>query len=190
MPPAAQPRLKKGRVYRTVDLSRWGRDPSRLAKRLEQEGALMRLGHGLFASPRKSKFGWAPPNDEELMRGFLGGAPFVMTGPERWNPLGLGSTAVFPARLVYNTKRSGEFELGGHRFILRRVRFPERPTPEWAAVDLIENRDKAGVSLEALEARLARALSTGRFRIDALRQAAGGFGVQSTRDVIERVGRQ
>ena len=135
MPPPAQPQLRKGRVYRTADLSRWGRNPSRLARRLVQEGTLTRLGQGLFVSPRKSKFGWAPPNDEELMRGFLGGARFLMTGPERWNPLGLGSTAVFPARLVYNTKRSGEFELGSRRFLLRRVRFPKQPTPEWAAVD-------------------------------------------------------
>ena len=148
----------------------------------------MRLGHGLFVSPRKGKFGWAPPTDEELMRGFLGGAPFVMTGPERWNLLGLDSTAVFPARLVYNTKRSGEFKLGGRRFLLRRVRFPERPTPEWAAVDLIENHAMAGVSLEMLEARLARALCTGRLRFDVLRREADEYGVQSTRDLIERAG--
>ena len=45
------------------------------------------------------------------------------TGSEHWNALGLGTTAVFPAKLVYNTKRSGEFTLGGRRFLLRRVGF-------------------------------------------------------------------
>jgi hypothetical protein len=55
------------------------------------------------------------------MRAFLDGGPFVFTSPERWNALGLGSTAVFAAPLVYNTKRSGAFELGGRRFVLRRV---------------------------------------------------------------------
>ena len=41
------------------------------------------------------------------MRTFLDGGPFVFTGAERWNALGLVSTAAFAAPLVYNTKRSG-----------------------------------------------------------------------------------
>src|SRR3990170_8802520 len=80
--------------------------------------------HGLFVHPRRGRFGVVPPSDEELLRAFLCGAPFVLTGPDRWNALGLGTTAVFAAPLVYNTKRSGTFELGGRRFVLRRVAFP------------------------------------------------------------------
>lgn len=189
MPPAAQPRLERNRVYRTADLAKWGRNPSRLARRLVRQCALERLGHGLFVSPRRTKFGWARPTDEELLRGFLGNTPFVMTGPERWNPLGLGATAIFPARLVYNTKRSGKFELAGRRFLLRRVKFPDQPTAEWAAVDLIENRAMAGVPLEILEAHLAQAIAARRLRMDKLRRAANVFGIQSTRDLIERAGR-
>jgi len=37
---------------------------------------------------------------------------------------GAGITALFAAPLVYNTKRSGTFELGGRKFVLRRVAFP------------------------------------------------------------------
>jgi hypothetical protein len=40
----------------------------------------------------KSRFGDVPPTREELLRGFLEGSPYVITGPERWNPLGLGTT--------------------------------------------------------------------------------------------------
>ena len=47
------------------------------------------------------------------MRAFLDGGRFVFTGPERWNALGLGTTALFATPLVYNTRRSGTFELGG-----------------------------------------------------------------------------
>ncbi len=149
----------------------------------------MRLAHGLFLHPRRSRFGPVPPNDDALMRSFLGGAPFLLTGPELWNPLGLGSTAVFPVRLVYNTKRSGEFELGGRRFLLRRVRFPENPTPEWAVVDLVEHHRSAGLSRDELEAVLARALAAGRFRRDSLREAAREYGTRATQELIERAAR-
>ncbi len=186
MPPPSRPTLEPGKVYRTSDLAAWGRNPSRLAKRLEREGVLVRLAHGVFLHPRQSRFGSVPPDDDSLMRSFLGGAPFVMTGPERWNPLGLGSTAVFPARLVYNTKRSGEFTLGGRRFILRRVSFPENPTPEWSVVDLLEHSDVAGVSRADLEANLARAIATRRFTSEALQQAARQYGTRKTRDLIDR----
>ena len=83
-------------------------------------------------------------------------------GPERWNALGLGSTAVFAAPLVYNTKRSGAFELGGRRFVLRRVGFPPNPPPEWFVVDLFENADRAGASRTELPAALTRACARPR----------------------------
>ncbi len=190
MPPPSEPTLEPGRVYRTSDLAAWGRNPSRLARRLVSEGVLVRLAQGLFMHPRQSRFGPVPPDDDALMRSFLGGARFLVTGPERWNPLGLGSTAVFPAQLVYNTKRSGAFTLGGRRFILRRVGFPDQPTPEWAVVDLIEHHDMAGVSREELQANLARAIGSRRFRTEALRETARRYGTRATRDLIERAAKQ
>ena len=120
------------------------------------------------------------------MRGFLEGAPFLLTGPERWNALGLGATAVFPVRLVYNTKRSGEFRLGGRRFLLRRVRFPRKPAPEWFAVDLIERHEMTGLSLDELEENLSLALLGGRLELQKLREASRDFGTRSTEALIER----
>ena len=84
----------------------------------------MPLAHGLFAQLRRGRFGPVPPSDDEVMRAFLDGGPFVFTGPDRWNALGLGTTSLFAAPLVYNTKRSGTFDLGGRRYVLRRVAFP------------------------------------------------------------------
>lgn len=179
--------LEKGRVYRTKDFVRWTANPARLAKRLVDEGLLMRLGHGMYAHPEQSKFGPTPPTDQELMRGFLDGAPFVFTGPERWNTLGLGSTAMFAAPLVYNTKRSGRFEFGGRAFELSRVKFPRQPTPEWFAVDLLENHDKAGVSLDVLRDELAKAVHEKRLREGALRDAAEVYGTRPTRELVARV---
>lgn len=54
-----------------------------------------------------------PPSAKEVVRAFVKDSPYVFTGPEYWNALGLGSTAVFPVQPVYNTKRSGEYQLGG-----------------------------------------------------------------------------
>lgn len=145
----------------------------------------MPLAHGLYAAPEKSRFGPAPPSDDELMRGFLGGAPFIFTGPERWNALRLGSTGLFAHQLVYNTKRSGTFDLGGRRFVLRRVRFPRKPTSEWYVVDLFEHADEAGASMSDLRASLHEALRRGDFDATRLRDAAADYGTLATRELIE-----
>lgn len=187
MPAPAQPQLEPGRVYRTQDLAAWGQNPSRLAQRLEREGQLRRLARGLFVHPRQSRFGAVPPDDTELLRAFLEGAPFVITGPERWNALGLGTTAMFSSRLVYNTKRSGTFKLGGRRFLLRRVRFPESSSSaEWFVVDLLEHHEMAGASLVELERRLSRALAAGRFNLGELRAMAREYSTHATQALVER----
>lgn len=185
MPAPSLPHLEPGRVYRTRDLSAWGANAPRLAKRLVREGQLVRLAHGLFARPKRSRFGMAPPSDEELMRAFLDDSPFVFTGPERWNALGLGATALFAQNLVYNQKRSGTFDLGGRRFLLRRVAFPENPSPEWFVVDLFEHAGQAAVAPEGLEAALVRELRRGAFDRARLRDMATRYGTKATSRRIE-----
>jgi hypothetical protein len=181
---AATPTLEAGRVYRTRDLAAWSANPPRLAKRLVRDGLLMPLAHGLFAHPKKSRFGSVPPTDQELMRAFLDGASFVFTGPEKWNALGLGSTAVFATPLVYNTKRSGPFTFGGGSFQLRRVAFPESPPPEWFVVDLFENADRAGASKTELAAALARALRRGAFSRERLDEMTKKFASKGTASLV------
>ena len=80
------------------------------------------------------------------------------TGPERWNPLGLWTSALLSAPILYNAKRSGTFDLGGRRFALRRVAFPGEPTPDWFVIDLFENAGSAGASRVDLAKALERAL--------------------------------
>lgn len=188
MPAPTQPKLVAGRVYRTRDLLSWGRNAPRLASRLVDEGALVQLAHGLFVHPRRGKFGEVPPTDEELMRGFLDGAPFVFTGPSRWNALNLGSTAVFAHPLVYNTKRSGTFRLGERDFVLRRVAFPADPPAEWFVVDLVENADTVGVDRRDIEARIVQALAGGEFSPTLLWEMATRFGTRTTQSLVARAG--
>jgi len=180
--PTHQP-LRRGHVYRTGDLH--GANPARVAKRLVAEGKLQRLGRGLFVHPTKGRFGQVPPDDTEVMRAFLDGDSFVMTGPERWNALGLGTTAVYAAQLVYNRKRTGRFTFGGRPFDLRRVEFPDAPTSEWFAIDLLEHADQAGASRAELERALATAVERGRFDYERLRRMADRFGSQATRKLVD-----
>jgi len=183
---AAQPNLEPGRAYRTKELRRWSANPTRLARRLVLEGQLREAAHGLFYAPLQSRFGLAPPSESEILRAFLDGSPFVITGPPRWNALGLGATAMFVATLVYNTRRTGEFTFDGRRFLLRRVRFPESPPPEWFVVDLMAHHEMAGVSLAELGERLVATTKEGRWNRKRLRGMAEAFGSKDTIAVVER----
>ena len=183
---AAQPKLEPGKTYRTRELRRFGANPARLARRLVREGKLQQAAHGLYYAPVQSRFGQAPPPDDEILRGFLGDSPFVITGPPKWNALGLGATAMFAATLAYNQKRTGEFTFDGRRFILRRVYFPDRPSPEWFVIDLLQHHDMAGVSLAELRERLVATLREGRWDRARLRAMAGQYGTKATLAVVEQ----
>jgi hypothetical protein len=179
------PNLQPGRVYRTRDFEAWSANAARLAKRLVREGKLVPLAHGLFAHEKQSRFGAVPPSDEELMRAFLDETPYVFTGSDRWNALGLGTTGVTAAPIVYNTKRSGAFRFGGRRFVLRRVAFPENPTPEWFVIDLFEHADQAGASRSALAASLSKALSRGVYSRERLLEMSERYATKATRTFVD-----
>jgi hypothetical protein len=185
MSTAAQPELEPGRAYRTRDLRRWSANPTRLARRLVDEGKLREAAHGLYYAPIPTRFGPAPAPDEELLRAFLGGERFLVTGPPYWNALGLGSTAMFAVKLVYNQSRSGEFVLDRRRFLLRRVYFPDQPTAEWFIVDLLQHHDLAGVALSELREGLVATLRLGRWNRERLREMAKTYGTKATLALVE-----
>ncbi len=177
--------LDLGRVYRTQDLARWTRNPTRLAARLVERGNLRRLRRGLYMRPHASRFGDVPPSDEDLLRAFLGDAPFVITGPPAWNALGLGATALHADTLVYNTKRSGAFRLGGRGFRLRRVAFPEQPPKEWFVVDLLQHCGEAGVARREGGGAVERPLAAGRLDANRLRAMAERYARRSVRALLD-----
>ena len=178
--------LDPGTVYRTAWLRRWGGNPTRLAQRLEARGLVRRLGHGLLYAPRMGRFGEVPPSDEALLDAFLDGTPYVVTGPSRWNALGLGSTALFAHPLVYNTKRTGTFDVGGRTFELRRVAFPANPPAEWFVVDLLRHADAVGTDREELVGHLAQRVRAGRFDVDRLFDMAARFGSADALGAVRR----
>ena len=92
---------------------------------------------------------------------------------------------MFAGTLVYNTQRTGEFTLDGRRFLLRRVYFPEHPSPEWFVVDLLRHHEMAGVALSELMDNLVVALRKHRWDAGKLRKMAETFGTKATRAVID-----
>ncbi len=127
-----------------------------------------------------SKFGPAPPSEDEILRRHFGDQPFVRTGPERWNALGLGSTAMFAHPLVYNDLHAGTFVLEGLRFELRIEEFPRNPPPEWFVVDRFNHADEVGASRADLAGALVRALARGTFDHSRLLAMSAGYGTNST----------
>ena len=173
-----------GKVYRTEDLAQWTSNPSRLATRLVKAGELTRLSKGMYVKSERNRFGVMPPTAVELVGALVKHTPFVFTGPTFWNALGLGSTAMFPVQIVYNTKRSGDYVMGGRRFRLRRQRFPDAPGPEWFAVDLIEHRGEVGLEDATLMRGLVHAITDGTLSSTALEAMAAEYGTRATQQLV------
>jgi hypothetical protein len=127
-----------------------------------------------------------PPSRDEILRAFFDGNPYLVTGSTAWNSLGLGSTAVFAVPLVYNTTRTGDVEIAGKKFSLRRVRFPDNPSPEWFVVDLMRNREMAGVDLATLERNLAQTIRAKRFDKRRLCTMASVYGTREVQEAVHR----
>jgi hypothetical protein len=183
LPPALVP----GRVYRTRELRAFSANSSRWAKRLVEQGVLRQPHHGLFYAPVQSRFGLVGVTDEELLRAFLGTDDFLITGPDVWNALGLGTTQLFAVTLVYNGGRTGEVELGGRRFWFRRVRFPKDPPPEWYVVDLYQNERWMAEDTTRLDEHLARALRVGRLDRARLEEMVSEYARPALRGRLMRV---
>ena len=178
-----------GKVYRTEDLSRWTSNPSRLVSRLVKAGELVRVAKGMYVKPERNRFGVMPATAAELIGALVKHTPFIFSGPTYWNALGVGSTAMFPVQLVYNTKRSGDYVLGGRRFRLSRQRFPSAPTPEWFAVDLIAHRDEVGLDDETLMRGLTHAITEGTLSATGLEAMATEYGTRPTQQLVAQARR-
>lgn len=132
--------LKKGRVYRRDELMKWSKSVDRHLEELTTEGTLQKLSQGLYYSPKESAFGKTPPDEAELVRGFLRDDRFLLTSPNAYNGLGVGTTQLYNQRTVYNHKRHGEFKLGNRKFNFRiKPHFPKKETQDFLLVDLVNN---------------------------------------------------
>jgi hypothetical protein len=173
-------RLRPGQVYRREDVTRWSNAVDRHLKQLVEEGALTKLAGGLYACPKQTAFGKAPPEDSELVKAFLKGDRFLLTSPNAYNNLGVGTTQLYNKTVVYNRKRHGDFQLGGRKFSFRvKPSFPKSLTKEFLLVDLVNNLDQLAESKEKVLARVAaRAASCDARR---LKRASSNYGSVRTK---------
>ncbi len=134
--------LRPGHVYRRSDLSQLSNAVDRHISALVNDGTLQKLHGGLYYFPTESVFGKTPPDENLLVQTFLKDDHFLLTSPNDYNSLGVGTTQLYNKRVVYNHRRHGVFKLGGKTFtFISRHRFPKKATPEFLLVDLLNNLD-------------------------------------------------
>jgi len=132
--------LRPGNVYRRSDLEEWSKSVDRHARELVEQGVLTKLQNGLYYYPKESTFGSVPPSDKQLVRSFLKDSHFLLTSPNTYNALGLGTTQLYNTKVVYNHKRHGKYTLGNRTFdFQRKYNFPKKLTNEYLLVDLMNN---------------------------------------------------
>ena len=134
--------LRRGSVYRRSDLGRWSSSVDRHLKQLLTDGTLQKMSQGVYYYPKETVFGAAPPDESALVRSFLKDDEFLITSPNAYNSLEVGTTQLYNKRVVYNRKRHGEFDLGGRKFFFHmKPKFPKSLSPEFLLVDLVNNLD-------------------------------------------------
>ncbi len=153
--------LREGQVYRRADLLQWSNAVDRHLKLLREEGVLTKLSQGLYLCPKKTVFGNAPAEEEKLVKSFLKDHRFLLTSPNAYNALGVGTTQLYNETFVYNHKRHGRFKLGERFFnFCIKPHFPKSVSKEFLLVDLVNNSDRLAEDVDALFARVVEKAAT------------------------------
>lgn len=176
--------LERGKVYRRSDLSKWSKSVDRHLEVLLKEKTLQKLSQGLYYFPVETTFGMTPPEEEVLVRSFLKDDRFLLTSPNTYNSLGVGTTQLYNQRIVYNHKRHGEFKLGNKKFSFRvKPHFPKKLTPEFLVVDLVNNLEM----LAEDHKEVLKNLSSKVRMMDAkkMEQAVAEYGNVKTKKIFE-----
>jgi hypothetical protein len=178
--------LKPGRVYRRADLDQWSTSVDRHLQQLTKSGDLEKLSGGLYYVPKETAFGKAPASEQELIAAFLKDDHFLVTSPNDYNTLGVGTTQLYNSRKVYNTKRHGTFKLGKRSFdFVRKPFVPAKVSQEFLLVDLLNNLKNLSENQPALLDNIKRKAKELDQR--KLKHLADNFGTVRTRHTLEPV---
>ena len=135
--------LKRGNIYRRHELAQWSNAVDRHLAALVDDGTLQKVSPGVYYYPKESVFGKLPPGETALVRTFLKDSRFLMTSPNAYNRLGVGTTQLYNKTTVYNHKRHGAFKLGNSTFHFQmKHHFPNTLSKEFLLVDLVNNLDQ------------------------------------------------
>lgn len=78
----------------------------------------------------------------------------MLVSRNAYNGLGVGTTQLYNAPVVYNHKRHGRLELDGRPYeFRRRTSFPKSVSEEFLLVDLLHNLERLAEDTEAVRAR-------------------------------------
>lgn len=178
--------LKRGQVYRRHDLTNWSKSVDRDLDLLLEDGTLKKLSQGLYYHPKQSAFGATPPNEQDMVRGFLKDNRFLITSHNLYNSLGIGTTQLHNTQIVYNHKRHGEFKLGNRSFLFQlKHHFPKKVTREFLLVDLVNNIDRLAEDNQSI---LDNALEKARqFDSIKLKHAVKNYGNLKTQRLLMSV---
>jgi hypothetical protein len=178
--------LVPGRVYRRADLAALSSNIDRHLAQLVAEGNLQKISQGLYAAPKLTPFGEAPPDADSLIRTFLKDDHFVVYGPSQFNSLELGTTQLYNRLVVFNRKRVGEFTLGGRTYTFRRWReAPKQLSPEFLVVELLNRLDELLEDRDQVVERLRVRLRD--FNKKKLLFAADHYGTLSTQKKLRQL---
>lgn len=178
-------RLKPGGVYRRSELTHRAKSIDRHLNQLVKEGALQRVSRGLYYYPRTSVFGVIPPDESALVEGFLNSKSFLVTSPNAYNGLGVGTTQLYNKKIIYNRRRNGEFKLGNRTFEFRkRLYFPKSLTPEFLLVDLVNNLNTLAEDHDVVLKYVAKKV----YGMDkeVIRRSVGKYGTISTKEFFSQ----
>ncbi|MEA1785154.1 hypothetical protein U1E44_03555 [Arenibacter sp. GZD96] len=177
--------LRRGRVYRRADLSKWTSSVDRHLDELVSEGTLEKLSQGLYYYPELSSFGKTPPRDEVMLKSFLKDDRFLLTSLNVYNSLGVGTTQLYNKQTVYNHKRHGDFTLGNKTFSFRvKPHFPRKATPEFLLVDLVNNLDQLAEDPQEVLQKVknkAQAMNSQK-----LQRTLRDYGTAKTKKILEK----
>jgi hypothetical protein len=178
--------IHPGEVYRRSDLEYYSTAIDRHLAQLTDDGILVKVNHGLYYAPKKSKFGVVPPDDHQLVERFLKDDDFLLVSPNAYNALGLGLTQLYNTTWVYNHKRKGEFQLNGKTFELKlKSSFPKEITKEFLLVDLLNNSQNLAEDFSQTFEKLKNKIH--HFNTLELMKATQQYGTGKTKGILKAI---
>src|SRR5690606_6506908 len=179
-------KLRAGKVYRRDELSKFSTAIDRHLAESVADGSLQKLAQGLYYVPKKTAFGIAPPDENQLIQAFLKGDDYLITSPNYYNSLDLGSTQLYNTKRIYNHKRHEDIKLGNSVYQFRRKpKFPKKLTKEYLVVDLLNNLESLAEDKQAITSTLRTKIKN--FDVKELHRNASKYGTIAAKKFIEQV---
>jgi len=179
--------LHAGAIYRREALLLFSKAIDRDLAALVDSGTVVKIAAGIYYKPVLLPFGILPPNDNDLVKSFLRNDPFLLYSWNQYNALGLGLTQLYNQMVVYNRKRHGIFVLGNKSFSFRRPArgFPDKLTPEFLLVDLVNNIHELAEDDSLIKERIKS--NWHKFNLDEIMNYVRKYGKVATQKFFEGI---